>query len=210
MTTDPQPESEPSVGSTNPAEPPIETANAPASSHITPKMAKRHSVGTSESDDATDDDSRSIFASFSGPLPPPKWLAEYEHVHPGLGGMIATLMIDEAKDRRALRKAALDAEIEDAKAARSERSRGQTFGLIIGLFAITIGAVVSICGHGGAGAFIGGGGVVGLVTVFITGRAIEATRSFDSSHSNHTGSSKARQNERVLEEKLPTDNDENA
>jgi uncharacterized membrane protein len=47
---------------------------------------------------------------------------------------------------------------------------GQVFGLVIGLTAIISGAVTAILGSGLAGAFIGGGGVIGLVSVFVLGR----------------------------------------
>jgi uncharacterized membrane protein len=47
---------------------------------------------------------------------------------------------------------------------------GQFFGLIIGLTAIISGAVIATQGAQWAGGFIGGGGVIGLVSVFVLGR----------------------------------------
>ena len=47
---------------------------------------------------------------------------------------------------------------------------GQIFGFIIGLTAIISGAVLSVQGSQWAGGFIGGGGVIGLVSVFVLGR----------------------------------------
>jgi uncharacterized membrane protein len=47
---------------------------------------------------------------------------------------------------------------------------GQVFGLIIGITAIISGAVIAVQGSQWAGSFIGGGGVIGLVSVFVLGR----------------------------------------
>jgi uncharacterized membrane protein len=47
---------------------------------------------------------------------------------------------------------------------------GQIFGLIIGMTAILCGAFTAYHGSQWAGGFIGGGGVVGLVSVFVLGR----------------------------------------
>jgi len=48
--------------------------------------------------------------------------------------------------------------------------RGQIFGLIIGMTAIISGALTAYHGSEWAGGFIGGGGVIGLVSVFVLGR----------------------------------------
>jgi hypothetical protein len=47
---------------------------------------------------------------------------------------------------------------------------GQIFGLVIGMTAIISGAVTAYHGSQWAGGFIGGGGVIGLVSVFVLGR----------------------------------------
>jgi uncharacterized membrane protein len=47
---------------------------------------------------------------------------------------------------------------------------GQIFGLIIGVTAIISGALTAYHGSQWAGGFIGGGGVIGLVSVFVLGR----------------------------------------
>lgn len=61
----------------------------------------------------------------------------------------------------------------DAKALRAQirvTYIGQACGLVIGLTAIVSGAIVSVQGSEWAGGFIGGGGVIGLVSVFVLGR----------------------------------------
>ncbi|HTU16753.1 MAG TPA: hypothetical protein VMG10_01720 [Gemmataceae bacterium] len=47
---------------------------------------------------------------------------------------------------------------------------GQVFGLVIGMTAIICGALTAYHGSQWAGGFIGGGGVIGLVSVFVLGR----------------------------------------
>ena len=47
---------------------------------------------------------------------------------------------------------------------------GQLCGLIIGMTAIISGTLAAYHGKEWAGAFIGGGGVIGLVSVFVLGR----------------------------------------
>jgi hypothetical protein len=47
---------------------------------------------------------------------------------------------------------------------------GQSFGLGIGMTAIISGALTAYHGSQWAGGFIGGGGVLGLVSVFVLGR----------------------------------------
>ena len=47
---------------------------------------------------------------------------------------------------------------------------GQVFGLIIGMTAIISGALTAYHGSQWAGGFIGGGSVIGLVSVFVLGR----------------------------------------
>jgi len=52
---------------------------------------------------------------------------------------------------------------------------GQVFGLIIGLTAIISGTLAALHGKEWAGGFIGGGGVIGLVSVFVLGRIVPGT-----------------------------------
>jgi uncharacterized membrane protein len=51
-----------------------------------------------------------------------------------------------------------------------EGKRGQHYALAIGTIAIVAGAITSIFGAPWPGGLIGGGGVIGLVAVFIYGR----------------------------------------
>jgi uncharacterized membrane protein len=116
-----------------------------------------------------------ISASFSGPLPPPAILEQYDKINPGLADRIVRMAETEADHRRQIEKRALDADIQIAGKEYTERRIGQFLGFGIGVAALFIGAYVATHGQPLAGGFIGTGGVVGLVTAFIYGRRAEKT-----------------------------------
>lgn len=55
-----------------------------------------------------------------------------------------------------------------------ERARGQHYGLTIGCLGLLSGTVCILKGHDWAGAVVGGGAVVSLVTAFVYGRSMES------------------------------------
>jgi uncharacterized membrane protein len=116
---------------------------------------------------------RRIVAHFSGPLPPPSHFAQYDTVVPGAAERILSLAEQESRHRRSIEKMIAEAEVDDRVAARRERKRGQDYGLAIGLFTISAGALTACLGHPIVGTFLGTGGVLGLVTAFVYGRRQE-------------------------------------
>jgi uncharacterized membrane protein len=110
---------------------------------------------------------------FSGPLPPPEVLRQYNDILPGGAERIFTLAENRARHRQNLEQQIINAQIEDARAQRAEARLGQIFAFLIGTIAIATGAWVAIQGAPWTGAFIGGGGVIGLVSVFVYGRRQE-------------------------------------
>lgn len=114
---------------------------------------------------------------FSGPIPPPQALEAYERVLPGAAERILSMAERQSAHRQDLEAKAVNAQIGDMGAARSEARLGQAFGLIIGLTAIGAGTAVAVLNPDVSGAVtgsvIGGSGVVGLVTAFIIGRKHE-------------------------------------
>lgn len=109
-------------------------------------------------------------ASFSGPLPPPQILADYERIKPGFAERIVALAEGEAAHRRARETRALETEIEMGKTQLREIFLGQVLAFVIGMTALVGGIYLAAHGAETAGGFIGTGGVVGLVTAFIQGR----------------------------------------
>lgn len=108
--------------------------------------------------------SHTVHASFSGPLPPPSLLQQYDKIQPGFAERIMALTETEAAHVRDMDRKGLWAAIWEARL-------GQVFGLTIGLAAIFAGTYAAVEGQPLAGGFIGGAGVIGLVTAFIIGRS---------------------------------------
>ncbi len=107
---------------------------------------------------------------YSGPIPDPDSLARYDEIEAGLASRLVKMAEDESVHRRSLEVKHMDAQIHDLDAIRSEARLGQVFALAIGLVAIGCGTYAAVNDSAWAGGFIGTGGVIGLVTVFIKGR----------------------------------------
>jgi uncharacterized membrane protein len=90
-------------------------------------------------------------------------LEAYERILPGSGKALFDTFIKQSEHRRSMEQKSLDARISIAR-------WGQVFGLVIGLTAISAGAFSAYHGQQIAGSFIGAGGVIGLVSVFVLGR----------------------------------------
>ncbi|MBW1999257.1 MAG: DUF2335 domain-containing protein [Deltaproteobacteria bacterium] len=101
---------------------------------------------------------------FSGPLPPPQILAQYNETVPGAAERIITMAETQSKHRQALESAVIESDIRQSKT-------GLVFGFIIGMTAIVLGAVCVLYGHGLGGGLIGGSGITGLAGVFVYGTA---------------------------------------
>lgn len=108
-----------------------------------------------------------------GPLPSPRALAEYEQAAPGAADRILRVFEAQSQHRQDVEMTALRGSVSDAAAGRREARWGQFFALLIGLAALASGTHLGAHDAQTAGSIIGGGGVVGLVTVFIRGRSRE-------------------------------------
>jgi uncharacterized membrane protein len=108
--------------------------------------------------------------SFSGPLPPPDALAGYGRIDPTFPERIVRLAEEEAQHRRRSETVALDAEANDARAARVERRIGQVLGFVLAVLFLIAGVWLTLAGHPTVGAVVLGTTMVSLVTVFVVGR----------------------------------------
>lgn len=124
---------------------------------VRPKVAPPHAQGGG----ATQTQIQHV--SFQGPLPPPDALAGYERIQPGLADRIVRMAEEEQRQRHQL-------ESEITKRSFDEARRGQNLGFAIGTVAIVAGALTAAAGASIPGSIIGGGGVIGLVAVFVLGR----------------------------------------
>jgi len=106
---------------------------------------------------------------FSGPLPGPEILANYERVLPGLADRIVGMAERQSAHRQELEKAAVLGEQQRA-------GRGQSCALIVALCGLVVAGLCGFSGQQVAASIIGGIDLVGLVGVFIYGSA--ARRSY--------------------------------
>lgn len=103
-----------------------------------------------------------IQASYSGPLPPPGLLKQYNEIIPDAAERILCVAEQQAKHRQALEKTVV---VGDSKRA----DRGLWAGLAVTL-SLVAGAVFLVStGHDGAGIAIAAVDVVGLASVFVYG-----------------------------------------
>ena len=99
----------------------------------------------------------------SGPLPTPDILPGYDEVLPGAAERI--MRMAEKEQAGALEFGGIA-----VRAAVADNRRGQVFGFLVALAAFGTASYLGYLGHGTAAAIVGGGTVVALVTVFVTGR----------------------------------------
>lgn len=106
----------------------------------------------------------------SGPLPTPDILLGYDDVLPGAAERIMRMAEKEQAMVERDRASAREVEGIAVQAATADNRRGQTFGFLVALAAFGTAGYLGYLGHGTAAAIVGGGTVVALVTVFVTGR----------------------------------------
>lgn len=110
--------------------------------------------------------------NFSGPIPPPSMLSEYEDVHSGLSDRIVTMAETQQKHRQSLEKSSVNAAIK-------AESRGQHYALFI-CTVIIAGALYLIdSGREISGSILAGGTLTGLAYIFITGKKRDSKSTSD-------------------------------
>lgn len=104
--------------------------------------------------------------SFSGPIPPPSMLREYNAVDEGLANRIVTMAETQQNHRQQL-------ENKSVEAAIKTESRGQHYALIVSVLIIAGSMYLIGTGKEIAGSILAGGTLTGLAYIFITGRKKE-------------------------------------
>lgn len=100
--------------------------------------------------------------SFSGPLPPPDFLRQYDAVVPGLADRIVRMAEKQETHRHGLEKQVVAAEIKRAYL-------GMASGLLVALFGLTIGGILLYHEKVVVGSIFAGGTLVSIVGVFVYG-----------------------------------------
>jgi uncharacterized membrane protein len=102
--------------------------------------------------------------------PLPEVLEAYEKVVPGSAKEILDDFLKKSEAHLAMEQQRLAMEQQSLSGRISIAHWGQIFGFAIGIVALITGAYTATQGYEIAGSFIGAGGVVGLVSVFVLGR----------------------------------------
>ncbi len=100
---------------------------------------------------------------FSGPLPPPELLKQYDDIVSGFADRIISMAEKEQSHRHQLGQSALSGVVASAK-------RGQILAFTICSLLLSCSAGLIALDHDIAGAILGGSTLVGLACIFITGR----------------------------------------
>ena len=101
-------------------------------------------------------------STFSGPLPPPETLREFNEIVPGAAERIIKMAEGQFEHRKELERKVIDSDI-----ARSKW--GQILGFFIAIFGITASGIISIYGNPIGGVVLGVGTLASLVGVFMYG-----------------------------------------
>jgi uncharacterized membrane protein len=101
--------------------------------------------------------------SFSGPIPSPDLLAQYNQIIPDAAERILSMAENEAKHAHSIEMLALTSHAK-------EKKRGQYFGVLVTALAFITAGVALVLGHPTAAATIGSTTVVGLATAFVVGK----------------------------------------
>jgi uncharacterized membrane protein len=103
---------------------------------------------------------------YSGPIPPPIMLDQYEEVHGGLATRIVSMAEIEQHHRHQIENTAISGEI-------SKDKRGQFFALITSILIISGSIGLISFGHEVSGTVLMGTTVLGLAYMFITGKHLK-------------------------------------
>jgi uncharacterized membrane protein len=131
-----------------------------------------------------------IVEHHSGPLPPPRMLAEYEKILPGLADRIVGMAEGDLAHNHQMQSKGLGAEIR-------ERLVGQVGTIAIALMALVVSGWMVSSGHPLPGFILGGATLAGIATVLIGGKEyllskLEKSRPVDKPKPVSSGSKKRR------------------
>ena len=105
--------------------------------------------------------------SFSGPLPPPAMLSQYEQICPGFAERILLMAEREATNRHDLDKKKTEIAERDIPAAREETRRGQWMSLVITLSAFASAVICACVGQPWVAGVIAGATLVSVVSTIM-------------------------------------------
>lgn len=114
------------------------------------------------------------FKFYSGPIPDPETLANFERAFPGAANRILKMAELEGEHRRNQESKQLSGNIADAKAARAQIARGQYCGLVACALVMAAAVTIAVSGQSWVsdlgGSLLGVGGLAGIIGVFMWGK----------------------------------------
>ena len=127
-----------------------------------PDDEPQESVAIPESEEESEKLSVTVSEQFTGPIPPPPIMKQYEEILPGSADRILKMAENQSEHRQSLEKKRLSF-------SNREVHLGQIFGFLIGAIAIVTGGYTALSGAQIPGGVIGTSAVIGLVSVFVIG-----------------------------------------
>lgn len=106
---------------------------------------------------------KAVSRQFSGPIPPPHVLGDYDKVQPGFAERIIVMAEKEQAHRHGMEHQALSSGI-------SIQKRGQIFALLVSLVILGGSMFLIYSGKEISGSLLAGASLTGLAYIFITGR----------------------------------------
>lgn len=102
-------------------------------------------------------------STFSGPLPPPSILGEYNNILPNGAERIMKMAENQSNHRIELEKHAIKEELRQSK-------NGQVFGFILAIIGMLVAFILAYFDHDTVAGIFGTTTIVGLVTIFVIGK----------------------------------------
>lgn len=105
-----------------------------------------------------------VTRTYSGPVPPPEMLREFDAIEPGRAAKLMQLAEDQTRHRMSLEASVIRSDIYKSWA-------GLASAFVITMTSLGLGAYLILNGHPVAGSVFGGSSIAGVVTAFIYGTA---------------------------------------
>lgn len=132
---------------------------------------------------------RAELQTHSGPLPSPKQLQEYEKCSKGTVNRIIKMAEDDARHRREMEAQLIASQIEDEKAERRERARGQYCAVLVCTLFLGASAAIAIFADAPiAGSLLTGGTLVTVIGFFFAQKREESRQKNDSTQESNAQS----------------------
>lgn len=137
-------------------------------------------LAPADSDDGTELTvriSEIVAESYSGPIPKPERLRDYEVTLPGAADRILTMAEQAASHRHDMQRGSLELQTFDLRSAYGRSRLGLYLGALVALAVVAVGAYMAFLGHSAEGAGVVISTVVGLAATFVYGARIRRRES---------------------------------